>query len=483
MLSTLCLFSSVLALAQPPGALDSLVGLRPARGQEFVYAGTFTEEADDGGVHFARTYRLESRLFILEPQTRGTDVALYTVLRQRRTQPGPGGDAEPCSVRLELAFLDSRGRLTPTSAHSLAVALDGPPTLESGALVELPRRRLAPGVSWDLPEEGRPPHAWQVTAAEVVNGVSCLKLTGTQESDDWGTPRADRTAWRRRDTVWLIPGLGLGARVERVIERREPARREATRRSIARYDLESRLVYPGQLFEDRRREILQFRRLAEAADPCLRGAEKDGPGVCAALEGRIAAHVDNQPATPYREALFQLRRRLDTARRGESTAGEGLDAAAPVAPVAALGQLAPDFVATNLLTRESARLRHWLGRPVLLVFYNPTSRSAGEVLRFTRALSNRRADVHVVGLAVTDDPEQVLKQAKEFQVPFPILAGQGLRLTYGVDGTPKFIVLDAAGIVRGAFVGWGRETPDLISEELARETPVPRTDGREPGNR
>ena len=53
---------------------------------------------------------------------------------------------------------------------------------------------------------------------------SCIKIVGEQKTDDWDRPRLDRIAWRRLDTVWLAPGLGVAAKVERIIEKREPGR-------------------------------------------------------------------------------------------------------------------------------------------------------------------------------------------------------------------------------------------------------------------
>jgi len=43
-----------------------------------------------------------------------------------------------------------------------------------------------------------------------------------------------------------------------------------------------------------------------------------------------------------------------------------------------------------------------------------------------------------------------------------------LRLSYAVDATPKFVVLDADGVVRGSYTGWGPETPRGVVEELKR---------------
>src|SRR5262249_3718199 len=160
------------------------------------------------------------------------------------------------SVRLEVARVDLQGHLTPGAGISLVVPLEGPPTVECGAFVEVPLGRISPDHPWQVAEPGRPTRTWKVIGSEVILGTLCLKLEGVQQSEDWERPRADRAAWRRTDQVWLSLKQGVAHRVERTIERREPAREESTQRSVTRYDLETTLQYPGQLFEDRKREIL-----------------------------------------------------------------------------------------------------------------------------------------------------------------------------------------------------------------------------------
>jgi len=110
-----------------------------------------------------------------------------------------------------------------------------------------------------------------------------------------------------------------------------------------------------------------------------------------------------------------------------------------------------------------------LGKPVLLVFYSPTSRTAGDLLPFAQSLWTAHKDeIKVIGMAVSEDTQKILKQRDEMQLTFLILSGQGTRLTYAVDATPKMVVLDAKGVVRGTYVGWGKETPTLVTEEINR---------------
>lgn len=115
-----------------------------------------------------------------------------------------------------------------------------------------------------------------------------------------------------------MPNLGLAFKVERKIERRDPAHRDPTERSIAQYELQSNLQYPGRLFEDRRREIMQARGYYEAVAPLLPNPTKMGPAPFDAVLAKITHHLENEPPTPYREAVLQVKRRVEAAKRGES---------------------------------------------------------------------------------------------------------------------------------------------------------------------
>ena len=356
MTATLCLLGCLLAPAQSPDRPASSVrewAVAPhlGRAQELVYRGSFTEEADGPDVQFNRAFRIESRVFVLETPAQGADVALLTILKSRDPRPGAptGGETTAESVRLELAHVDGQGGVTADPGVSLTAPLEGPPTLECGAFAVVPDGRVAADSTWETAEEGRPVRTWRVVGGESIDGERCLKLEGVQKSDDWDKPRGDRPAWRRTDTVWLAPGMGVASRVERVVERREAGRRDPTYKGVLRYNLEESMQYTGRLYEERRREITQARAFADAAAPLLATPAKFGPQL-AALMNRIAYHLDHQPQTPYREAVLQVKRRVEAAQRGETPpAPATADVPDAPPPVAAVGAEAPDFLAPDLV--------------------------------------------------------------------------------------------------------------------------------------
>jgi peroxiredoxin len=469
MVTTLCLLTCALVTAQPAARPEWLLSPHLTRGQELVYGGTF-EECIGLGVQCRRAYRLDSTIFILDGNQRGFDAALLTIFEMRALRQDRAKEARsPRSVRLEVAHVSPRGRVEGTGGAALLVPLEGPPTVEHGALVELPQFRIGPGDMWDVAEPGRPPRHWRVVGTESINNTSCLKLIGEQRSESWDAGRADRSTWRRRDTVWIAPAVGVAYRVERVIERRDAARTESSYRAVARYDLLSRLTYPGSLFRDREREIWQARRFLVEAEPFLRKPAQQEEQLNSIWK-RIESYQDRQPPVePYCKAIQHLKQRVEAAKRGEAAPEPVSDEASASPTAAAIGQKAPDFVATDYIKQQSMRLHRLLGRPILLIFYNPNSPTAREILRF--ANDKQRLGVAVLGLAVTSDANAVRKQHADLRLTFPVAAGDGFKVTYGVDATPRIILLDKDGTVRGAYTGWGTPTPGEINEELSRWLP------------
>jgi peroxiredoxin len=233
---------------------------------------------------------------------------------------------------------------------------------------------------------------------------------------------------------------------------------------VLRYELESTMQFPGQLSDDRRAEIQQAFAFRDSAAPLLPTPAKYGPQLTTLLD-KINNHVDRQTATPYRDAIVALKRRVEAARRGEAAPQVEDTAAAPT--VATIGQPAPDFLASGFTNPKSTRLRGLQGKAVLLVFYSPVSSISPEVLRYAEKMSTTYGQkLTVVGMSVSDDEEKVKKQLADLSLTIPVLHGGGLRVTYGVETTPKLVLIDANGVVRGGWIGWGAETPDEVMAEL-----------------
>jgi hypothetical protein len=388
MLTSICLLTLTLTTGQVLERGEWQLAPRLRRGLELVYTGTYTEESLIPRVQFQRHYRLETTLFVLDANPKQAEVAIMTALDRKderqgivqAAHPAPGG-----SIRLELARVDPQGPVRSVDGKPLTLSVRGPSTLEFGFLAEVPLTRVTRNHFWNVAEEGRTPRTWQVVGTEQVNGVTCLKIIGQQQSDDWDRPRADQTAWRRKDTLWLWPQFNVAQRVERTIEQRDPGRELPTRRLSVRYDLESWLRYPGKLLEDRQREILAMSKYQEELTPLLQQPAQHHTQLEALLR-RVCYHVENQPETPYRRAVLHLKQTVESARRGDAPVPIGHEEPRVLPRAIEPGQRVPDFVVTNLSERHTVRYLRYLGKPTLVILYRPTSSIGREVMLVARDL-------------------------------------------------------------------------------------------------
>lgn len=101
---------------------------------------------------------------------------------------------------------------------------------------------------WKSQEAGHPDWNWRLAGREGVQGTRCVVLEGTQTPPEWEKPRADRPTWRRTARAWISSTTGMVHRLEKIYERRDPARDYVSLRTTYRVELDSTLGYPGQLF-------------------------------------------------------------------------------------------------------------------------------------------------------------------------------------------------------------------------------------------
>jgi hypothetical protein len=404
-------------------------GVHLTAGQELVYRGRYS---DDSGER--RAADIEARVFVLESGPAGAEVAFLTVLRP----PGGGGDAAS-AARLEVGTVDERGHVILARGGTPRLSLDGPPTLEPAAFVELPAR---PAAVWDVADGVRPPREWRVLGEDFGTGTRCLKLIGEQQSAAWARPVDATPAWRRTETVWLAPATGLVQRLERTIEMRGP---DGSSRGASRMELERVETSALQGTAELRSEIqfaveLDRRLTALVSQP----DQKRQPEFFAALVERIDGQVAGQPRTPYRAAVLGVRRRAEAAARGEvPPPAEGLEPP-PLPPV--VGRPADDFIAADLNGGEPVRLARWLGRPVVLAFVRPNGTSAGTALRLAADLQSRYGDRVHVAVLVDSDEDRARPAWAAFGVP--LLAGRDVATRYGAGGIDRLIMIDAEGVVR-----------------------------------
>jgi peroxiredoxin len=467
MVTSICLLACSLTIGQVVERGDWQLSPQLLRGQELVYSGTYVDESIGPNVRHQKIYRLDTTLFVLDTLKQYCSVAVMTALTEQDMRPAPvTAVARPVSVRLALAKIDAQGRIRSADDKALSLAINGPSTLEFGFLVEVPLTRVGKNAFWEVNEESRPVRSWQVIGTEACAGVTCIKLVAAQQSLDWDHPRADQTAWRRKDVVWLTPQFNVALKVERTVERRDPAHQNPTHKATVRYELESKLRYPGKMFDDRQREILAHKKFQDEAAPFLREPALYRSQLDSVIR-KVSFHIDNQPDTPYRKALLNLKQGLESARRGEAPVPNVSEDPVPIVRRLTVGERIPDFVVTSLTDKQPLHMQKLLGQPTLVFFYNPATGVGRDVVLYAKQLCEKQAGkLHFMAMAVTPEPETARKQHADLRLPFPVLDGHAMRMTLGVENTPRFVLVDAEGIMRWESTGWGVHVPGEIAAEL-----------------
>jgi len=456
-------------------AADCPNSLVLAGAQELVYRGTFQEDFLSSQVQHARTWRVEARNLILGEE-RGFKVASFTQIRPKEIRL-PGSPAKDITPRVEdsgspaahvvVSSVNPNGQCQSLEKRRRPVSLEGIPLREGSLFVGLPLDSAQAAEGWKSQEAGHPDWNWRLAGREGVQGTRCVVLEGTQTPPEWEKPRADRPTWRRTARAWISSTTGMVHRLEKIYERRDPARDYVSLRTTYRVELDSTLGYPGQLFEDRKREVLLAFQTQEETLALVDETNRN-PRAFDALVRQINTQISDHPSTPYRAALQGVLRKIDLAKKGELvTAMEDEPAGSEPVPGPTLGKVAPDFLVPSMDKSGTVSLRNWKNKPILLLFYHPDSPSAISSLAFANEMAREnKGKIQVLGMTVLSNARRVSAQKEAMKLTFPLVDGSGLKISYALDSTPKWYLVDALGIIRSVQSGWG----DEMKADLIRET-------------
>lgn len=474
---TQTLLLAALGMTAPPDA----PGPRLEKGLELRWTGTFTEASFRPGVKALRTYDVDTRFLALETGDFGADGVLATRI-SRRPDRKPAEPAAPV-LRLELVRLDPHGRVqilpSPLDADNPApkarpwpgVALQGLPAHEAGMFVEFTDKPLKAGAVWSREEAGRPIQSWKIADSVSYRGQLAYKVVAEQTTAGYYAERVRQAEWRRQDTLTVLPAAGFASRVERVVERREPDAQEVAFRSVLTLELQGRMVFSGRLLEERKDEAVQAAAFGAALDRLMADDGRGGPKPFVALADRVATFVRDNGAgdsVPYREATVAVRKRAAAAAKGDLPPAPPPDetAVAPPTNPLAVGRLIPDVTAQGVTAPGSATLSKLQGKPVLLVYFQPTTTSGPDALKLADRLHARKLG-EVVPLAI-GDPADVKRVRGELKLSVPVYDGLGVYKSHGLDATPVFVVVDAGGVIRAVVTGWADDTAEAVTQAFER---------------
>ena len=87
-------------------------------------------------------------------------------------------------MRLEQAKIDWQGRARALDKKLLEIPIQGPATLECGFFVPAPWTKVGRNSSWELSDPGSPGTPGGGRAG-IGGGVTCIKIAGLMQSEDW----------------------------------------------------------------------------------------------------------------------------------------------------------------------------------------------------------------------------------------------------------------------------------------------------------
>jgi peroxiredoxin len=465
----------------PPG--DAVPVPKLDKGLEITWRGTFSEAILRPNVRAFRSYEVETRLFVWDASPKGADAALLTSIKLK---PDIKPAVPPSAiVRLELVRIDPHGKISMLNADAFTEApdkrkssglpllfMEGLPTFEPNLFVEFPTSTMKIHQAWDVAEDKRPNHTFRIDGFESVKGARSCRVIATQQTEDWENPHIDQTAWRRVDTISISCKYGYCGRLERSIEKRDPQSGQVGFRSKLACEQVGIMRYPDRFGDDRREEIMAAAQFATFFEQSIREPSRDGTKPFEQLLARIDIHLTSHvpgDAIPYREAILSVKRKAEAAKRGYIPPVPPPPETIGDAASLALSKAAPDITLTNLINNESTRLSKLRGRPVVLLYYQPSSaRTAEPVLRFAQTLYERHgAKAFILPLAIGPN-DAALKQRNDLTLTVNVVAGREVYKIHGVASAPCFAVLDDTGVVRKMTLGWSDENAGAIRDELEK---------------
>jgi hypothetical protein len=471
------LFIVGLTLGAPPEAATP----RLEKGLEVRWSGTYNEATFRPGVRGRRSYDVDTRLFVLDTGEYGAEAILFTRVFQKpelKSNEPPAG-----VVRIDMVQINPRGqvRMLPSPADPdnpdaklrpwPFVQLQGLPTHEAGMFVEFPEKPLKPGLTWTRQEAGRPDIAWKVGDADSFHAQPAMKLIAQQKTDSYYDDRIRQAEWRRQDTLTVQPDRGYAVRIQRIIERRDPDAEELSFRSVLLLEQQGRIVYSGRLYDERREESLHAAAFTAMLDRLLAAGGREGPKPFEALSRRVQTYLSDHGANdtvPYREAVLAVRKRAESAAKGNLPPATPAEETSTSSDPIAVGKVIPDITAAGITTKLSAKLSELKGKTVLLAYFQPSAQSGLAVMKLVNILHARGIGA-ILPLAI-GDPADAKKIQLDEKTTVPIYDGSDVFKTHGLEATPVFIVVDSEGVVRNVIRGWGSETATTVTREFERWT-------------
>lgn len=144
------------------------------------------------------------------------------------------------------------------------------------------------------------------------------------------------------------------------------------------------------------------------------------------------------------------------------------------APIAEVGDKAPNFNLPQVTTKSSLKLASKTDRPIVLNFWSTTCSACLQELPDLNKIHEETSAV-VIGIALDEDPAEVKRIMENHQIDFEVVMGnQELFEQYDGFGIPYTLILDKHKTIRKRFRGIAshQEIADVIQRIEERDEAV-----------
>lgn len=445
-------------------------------GQELVYSGTVVEtNLGRQGVKYEQPYELEATMLVQRFDARKhAEVGCFTVLRLPDRDPtitkrrfDNVASFHFDQVKVSQYGLAKWGLGVVGDAH-IALPPDGQTPWEMSYLLEIPDQPVQTGGSWTLRRPGQPIVVCQVAGPESANGEPCVKIVCHQQSQNWTTKNLSVTAWRNSTTVWIGQKNGLVQRVRREYQVREPGDLECSRTTLADYSQVSNLQYAGPELLERTADFESGVK-AQMDYEKLSVTDRTAKSHLASIASQLKFALEKAHSTPYRPALVELAKMVETSQEHVGHVRRPAPLTITAAKQgAAVGKKARHFVIHDVEKDESMTLRKLHGKAVVVVFVDPENILSQRALKTAMEASSGdgpRAEVYAV--CATTEPKAIEEMKQRVFGSYRVCKLNAIDRAYGVDVMPHIVFIDADGILRGNYHGYGPELHTALAKEVS----------------
>jgi hypothetical protein len=445
-------------------------------GQEVVYSGTLIESyIGKQGARYEQPYDLETTMLVSRIDARGnSEVGCFTIARL----PSAGGDIENkgfddvASFHFDQIKISPRG--TPTwnlgavrGAHIMMPA-DGIANWELGYLVEAPEEPVAVGGIWTIQRAGQPNVICRLAGSEGVDGEPCVKIVCTQQLPTWTNKIISQPTWRADTIAWVSQKNSLVYRLSRVHQVREPGDDQPSRKVTVNYNQASNLVYHGPELQERTFDLdTAAAAQSEYEKVAARTSERSPRNHLASIRHQLKSALEKPYATPYRSALEEMAKRVEDAEKHASSTTKQVATMPPALATASIGRKARPLAIQDLEKDELVTLKSLKGRAAAIVYVDPDSPLSTRALdAVVKCSKTPKGMVDIYAVSTKTDSESIQQMKRLAPGEYRICKPQAIDRGYGMAGAPHTIIIDADGILRTNFSGFGPELGVSVTQEV-----------------